>query len=140
MQIYFDTNTKSFHVDTKNTLFVDTDVLIADSSNEPEYDNYSRILTDSDSITSFKNLCDKFVYEITTDTSARNYVEISVKDDTLSNDEKVNLLNKLVCKDNLYLKLYDNSVNQYVVYLDTNIKKYNTNESYIHKISFTPSS
>ncbi|WQJ53593.1 MAG: hypothetical protein [Wendovervirus sonii] len=140
LQLHFNTNTKSFQVKSDLPVFIDNDIMLRDGYNKDEYDDYSHLLTSNDTITNFKNLCDNFVYDIIAEPSTnKRYVEISVKDTSLSIDDRIDLLNELINKDDVYLKIYDVSTSQYIIQLDNNVVKYNVKDPDLSTIQFDTS-
>ena len=65
MNIYFDTRNNAYVIDSDKDILIDADVRVSSSGDANEYDDYSHVLTQENSVTSWGGVCSKISWSIT---------------------------------------------------------------------------
>ena len=64
LDIYFDTRNNAYVIDSDKDILIDADVRVSASGDTNEYDDYSHVLTQQNSVTAWGGVCSDVTYEI----------------------------------------------------------------------------
>lgn len=63
LNIYYDSNNDAYHISSENPIVIDANLLVS-SDNTEDFDEYSKIITNDNPVTSFKGLCENIGYTV----------------------------------------------------------------------------
>lgn len=106
LKIYFDTNDNAYHISSNYPIVLQGDVKVNSVNVKNSYDEFSSILTSNDTVTYFKSICDQTSYYISYEEDPYVYL-------ILFNDYALNFYNEY--KDTMYIKLYGDTNEQYLL-------------------------
>ena len=64
LQIYYDTNNNAYVMEADRDILIDTDLWVSSSDDDNKYDNYSRVMTTKNALTSFSGVCDNISWKM----------------------------------------------------------------------------
>jgi hypothetical protein len=64
LDIYFDTRNNAYVIDSDKDILINADVCVSGSGDTNEYDEYSHVLTQANSVTAWGGVCSKVFYSI----------------------------------------------------------------------------
>ena len=80
MRIYFDKDQQSYHIDSSYPILLDSNVYVNYKEDAPDgVDEYSKILTNNNSITSFYGICQQLDYVLNTSVYQYNHINNPTK-------------------------------------------------------------
>lgn len=63
LSIYYDSNNDAYHISSEKPIVIDANLLVS-SDNTEDFDEYSKIITNDNPVTSFKGLCENISYTV----------------------------------------------------------------------------
>lgn len=118
LSVYYKTTENAFYLDSNKPIVINGDVKLNTKNNtNNEYDNFSTVLTSTDTITYFKHICDKLRYNVLYDSEVNQYKLIIYQKDGGRNDLEY-LVNR---NETVYGKVYTGENDQVLVQIPNTI-------------------
>ena len=64
LQIYYDTNNNAYVIESDRDILINTDLWVNSSDDDNKYDDYSKVLTSENSMTSFSGICNNLSWKM----------------------------------------------------------------------------
>lgn len=115
LSVYYKTTENAFYLDSNKPIIINGDVKLNNDEPNIEYDNYSTILTSSDTISYFKHVCDKLEYTIIYNSSINQY-KIVVYSTESEIDDQEKIIDYLAKRnETVFGKIYTNENDQILI-------------------------
>ena len=128
LKIYYDTNTKSYHIYSDRPILFDCDLKVSNTTSD-EFDEYSAIMTKENNITSFIAFCngDTNVGGIRYDISVNSYV-LKTNPYVIDSDMGDDFVENYSVEDDVVDDVVDNEITMYEINIKlTNVDKFDYN-------------
>ena len=127
LTVYYKTTENAFYLDSNKPIVINGDVKLNTKNNiNNEYDNFSTVLTSTDTITYFKHICDKLRYNILYDSDTNRYKLVIYQEDG-GRDDLEYLINR---SETVYGKVYDEENNQVLLKLNDIVSSPTSSSNY----------
>ena len=114
LSVYYKTTENAYYLESNKPIVINSDVKLNTKNNtNNEYDNFSTVLTSTDTITYFKHICDKLRYNILYDSDTNRYKLVIYQEDG-GRDDLEYLINR---SETVYGKVYTDSNEQILIQL-----------------------